>query len=175
MSLDINTPKGQETLRQERRAIEIWHSHFPHLVYNETPKELPARIDAILTHDGVCRAVVETKCRDADLNTFINTYDEQWLLTHDKLLDGKNIASALCVPLLGFIYLMKDEVLLWAKLWDPVHGWVRDFTVQRTETLANINESKKVLRDNAFINMRKCDQLRLRKCQTTDQSAKNTE
>lgn len=173
MGLDINTPKGQETLQQERRAIAIWHSHFPHLVYNETPKEEPALIDGVLTHNGFCRGVVETKCRDMDLATFTNTHDEQWLVTHGKLIEAKNVASSLCVPLLGFLYLVPTDMLLWAKLWDPLHGWVRSFSVQKTETQATVNGGK-ALRDNAFINMRKCDQLRLKPCQTTDQSAKNT-
>ena len=174
MALDINTPKGQDTLDRERRAIEIWHSHYPHLVYVETPKEKAGRVDGILVQDNVCRAVVETKCRVIPTQKFDEMYGEQWLVTYHKLEQGKLISEALNVPFLGFLYLAMDDVLLWAKLWDPEYGWVRSFKVQRTETQATVNGGK-VWRDNAYIDMVKCDRLRLKGCQTTGQSAKNTE
>ena len=169
LGLNVLTEKGLVSLEQERRAVEIWRAHYKHIQYVETPKDQPAAIDAILTSGGICRAVVETKCREMDLNTFINTYDEQWLVTFRKIGKAKEIAEMMNVPFLGFLYLAHDDVLLWAKLWDPKEGWCRQFVVQKTETQKNINGGK-AIRDNAFINMRGCEQLRMPKDgQQTDQ------
>jgi hypothetical protein len=169
MGLNVLTPRGQVSLEQERRVIEIWHSHHPTLVYNETPKTQPAAVDAILVRDGVCRAVVETKCREMDWNAFKNTHDEQWLVTFRKILGARDIAEKLCIPLIGFLYLAPDDLLLCARLWDPEAGWMRQFSVQKTETQKNINGGK-AIRDNAFINMRGCEQLRMKddRQQSTD-------
>ena len=159
--LDIATPKGRITVEQEQCAIAIWHSNYPQVQYIETPKDKPAAIDAIMTHNGRCTGVVETKCRELSFAQFDNLFDQTWLVTLDKIMTAKSVAEGLQVPLLGFLYLVPDYTLLWRKLWCPENGWVTPFTVKKTETRATVNGGK-ALRDNAFIDMRNCDQLRMR-------------
>jgi hypothetical protein len=157
--LDILTEKGQATVQQEQRAIEIWHSHYPNIVYNETPKNKPCSVDAILTKDGKCSAVVETKCRTMTHTKFNEVFGHDWLVTLEKVLSAKKIAEELHIPLLGFLYLVNDDMLLWKKIWDPELGWCAPFRVEKTETKATVNGGT-AIRDNAYINMADCNMLR---------------
>lgn len=154
--LNVLTERGQVAVEQEREAAAIWHSSYPDLVYNDTPKDSPAAVDAIITRNGSIAAVVETKCRELDHETFSNTFDGKWLVTLDKMLIARDIAKALNVPLLGFLYLTKDRKLLWQKLWSPQDGWNVSFSVEKTKTKKNINGGE-ALRDNAFIDMTKAN------------------
>ena len=43
--LDINTPRGQRTLGDERDAIAIYESHYPQCRYFHTPKQEAGDID----------------------------------------------------------------------------------------------------------------------------------
>jgi hypothetical protein len=151
--LDILSKKGQKTLEQERQAIEIWHSHVPDWVYNETPKDSPSPVDAIITNGGCCRAVVETKCRDMSEDMFSNTFDKKWLVTFDKILKAKDIADSLQIPFLGFLYLTKSNCLIWQKLWTPNKGWLIEIDVRKTKTQATVNGGE-IYRDNAYIDMK---------------------
>jgi hypothetical protein len=157
--MDILTAKGQETRQQEERAIEIWLKHFPAYSYVQTPKDKPAIIDAILSVDGVMKAVVETKCRNTSVTEFHCSFKDEWLVTYEKLIKAADIASALSVPLIGFLYLIQDDVLLYQKLWEPNNGWTCHMSIKPTWTQATVNGGK-ALRSNAFIDMSKATSLR---------------
>jgi hypothetical protein len=150
--MDILTAKGQETRQQEERAIEIWLKHFPAYSYIQTPKNKPATVDAILSVDGVIKAVVETKCRTVSAAGFYTDFNGEWLVTYDKLTKAADIAAALSVSLVGFLYLIKDDTLLYQKLWEPESGWVCDMSIRPTWTQATVNGGK-ALRSNAYIDM----------------------
>lgn len=159
--LDILTKKGQVTLEQERRAIEIWHSHFPNLIYMNTPKNMPAVVDAVLFDGSECCAVVETKCRTMSWATFTTSYDTKWLVTFEKILKAQEAAEALQVPLLGFLYLVEDDLLLCARIWTPKKGWGVPFCVEKTKTQTTVNGGS-IWRDNAYIDMAKANRLEMR-------------
>lgn len=152
--MDILTAKGQETLKQEERAIEIWKLHFPVYSYIQTPKEKAATVDAVFSVDGTIKGVVETKCRNFSMEEFKREFSSDWLVTYDKLIKASNIASAMCVPLVGFLYLVKDDLLLYQKLWEPGSGWVCDMSIRQTWTQMTVNGGR-VARSNAYINMAK--------------------
>ena len=150
--LNVLTERGQAAVEQEKEAVAIWNSHFPDLIYNDTPKDSPAAVDAIITRNGSVLAVVETKCRYISYATFTEVYQNRWLVTFEKLAKAREISEAMNVPLLGFLFLVEDKKLIWRKIWDPKDGWTVDFYVQKTKTKKNINGGE-ALRDNAFIDM----------------------
>jgi len=153
--MDILTPKGQETLVEEARAVRLWGSRYPSFQYCETPKDSPASVDAVLVRNGVVTAVVETKCRrNMSLEKLEHEYQWEWLVTTEKLQKGRYVAEALQVPFIGFLYLVDEDVLLHHTLWKPGHGWVPDIKMRETTTQRTVNGGSE-LRENSFIDMSK--------------------
>ena len=146
MSLDILTPRGQVSLADEQ-AVARWFNEFPSCQYVQTPKDSPAAVDAVLVKHEKIIGVAETKCRyNLTLAKFQNEFDNEWLITWEKVRIGLEMAKGLCVPLYGFLYLVDDDTLLVQELSAGI--LLRDFTAtQRT-----INGGVAV-RENAFIRM----------------------
>ena len=64
--LDVNTPKGQESLKHELRAVELWNYHYQDFTYVHTPKDSPALVDAVIVDlDAHVVAVVEQPAHSA--------------------------------------------------------------------------------------------------------------
>jgi len=151
--MDVLTPRGQISRQQEERAIDIWHSRFPHHRYIHTPKASPAAVDAMIVKDGEIVGVVETKCRpQLTVLQFRLDYESRWLITKKKIDDGVQIASALCVPYIGFLFLPEADVLLYQTIWKPGEGYVCDIKVADTRTQATINGGS-IVRTNAYVDM----------------------
>jgi hypothetical protein len=155
MMLDINTPRGQQTLKDEDDAVSIFEFFHPAYRYIHTPKREPGDVDGLIIKSSGLTGVVETKCRyDVTLAQFVERYSEEWLVTFDKIIKGMKIAEALRVPFYGFLYIVQSKALLTKRLWTPDGGL--DFTrmiVRKTKTQATVNGGT-ALRDNAFIDMR---------------------
>lgn len=148
--MDILTPKGQVTVRQEEEAVAAFIARYPEYLYARTPKDKPSPVDAILVKNGVVSAVVETKCRNMTHAQLRFGFKCEWLVTGQKIEDGIQVAKSLCVPYVGFLYLVPDRTLLVVKIWDG------DYKVkirwEETETQATVNGGL-ATRVNAFINM----------------------
>jgi hypothetical protein len=156
MALDINTPRGQKTLADEREAVAIFESHHPGCRYFDTTKQEAGDIDGVVCHleKHSVSCVVETKCRyDVTLEQFCIDYSEEWLVTFDKIIKGMKIAEAMRVPLYGFLYIVQNRALLMRRLWSPANGLeFSRMMVRKTQTQATINGGQAV-RDNAFLDM----------------------
>lgn len=158
--MDVLTPAGQKTLEDEERAREIFEINFPGWRYIHTPKNRPADVDAVVVHDGQVAGVVETKCRyDVDLQEFNGRYDGQWLVTFDKLIKGRDVATALQVPLVGFLYLVRSEVLLMLTIFEN-GSFIPKIRVEETVTQKTVNGGR-IVRTNAFIDMTKARVLKI--------------
>lgn len=159
--MDILTKRGQRTREQEEEAVRIWKAHHPTIRYNETPKDSPADIDAILTNDrDAIIGVVETKCRvSMSMTEFEDTFDSMWLVTFDKIVRGMNIAKALQVPLVGFLYFPFEKTLLVQKIYCPTTGLQTPMEVKHTTTQTTVNGGT-IMRDNAYIDMSKARRLK---------------
>lgn len=145
MGLDINTPRGQVTLADEQKVAEWLLGKNVH--YVQTPKDKPAKVDAVLLKDGYILAVAETKCRyNLTLEKLQTRFANEWLVTEAKIRDGINIANGLCVPLIGFLYLVDDDTLLAINLLDAKRR------VAETMTQQTVNGGQ-VVRSNAYILM----------------------
>lgn len=152
--MDILTAAGQRTLADEQRAQQIFESSFPGHLYVHTPKDRPADIDAFIVKDQEIRAVVETKCRyNIDLQQFNVRYKAKWLVTQEKIQKAQKIADALCVPLIGFLYLAQNDVLLMVKIYENGQ-LLQKITVEETVTQRTVNGGV-AIRENAFIDMSK--------------------
>lgn len=150
--MDILTPKGEETLAQERRAIHLLQRKYPGVTYVHTPKKKPATVDAVLVKDAEIVAVVETKCRQMSLNDLMHKFDGDWLITWDKVVGGRDVALDLQAPFIGLLYLVPDDLLLLQKITEANGEWAVDMRIKETTTQRTVNGGSAV-RYNAYICM----------------------
>lgn len=145
--LDINTPKGQQSLEQERVLLDALRNKLKAEII-ETDKELDAVVDGIIHVNGVLRGIIECKCRDLSETELIAF--ETWLITYRKLQEAAKISKALRTPLFGAVYCLKDNRVAFWKLTDDTGQFIVNFDVKETKTKRTINGGTTV-RANAFI------------------------
>lgn len=151
MSLEALTPRGLEASLEAEQAIALWETANPGWSFWWTPNDLPAAVDGIILRNGKVAGVAEVKCRDLDEQTFRRQFNSEWLVTHSKLERARLVADGLAVPLVGFLYLAQDQVLLTQRL--AIGGeFVARLRIERTTTAATCNGGTAV-RSNAFIDM----------------------
>jgi hypothetical protein len=144
--LDIATARGQVSLADEQHVAD-WFNAKPGLRYIQTPKDKPAKVDAILTRHNEIIGLAETKCRyKITLDRFQQTFHNEWLITAEKVDTGIKLAEQLCVPLYGFLFLVDADTLLVQNL--------SSASTRRevTETQRTINGGIAV-RENLFVSM----------------------
>jgi hypothetical protein len=149
--LDVNTAKGQISLEYEMRAVKLWQHYYPDFSYVHTPKDGSALVDAIIVdhHEADIVAVVEQKSRNMSLEQ-LQKWDYEWLITFDKIEQGRYLGQALGVPYIGFLYLIPDDLLITLKISNSAGQWTCDFRTDITETQETINGGK-IERLNAYI------------------------
>ena len=146
MTLDISTARGQISLADEQFVAQ-WFNSIPGHRYLQTPKDAPAKVDAILIRHDVIIGLAETKCRyDLSLSRFRAAFNNAWLINAEKVDSGKKLADQFCVPLYGFLFLVDDDVLLRVNLSEA------EMRRERTATQKTINGGV-AWRENAFVNM----------------------
>ena len=153
--LDINTPKGQESLRHEQRAIKLFEERWPTFILLQTPKAKDARCDGLVyrrdaSGPGELVAVVETKCRDMTLAHFEQQFQCLWLITQSKLDSGRQLALSLRVPFVGLLYLIPDDLLLAQRIFHDDGGHATKIDSRRTVTQETCNGGQ-IERLNAFV------------------------
>ena len=150
--MDILTPKGQETVRQERSALALFTEKFPDYGVVETPKDKPADIDGFIVRGTTLTAGFEVKCRNMTAHELKNQFGNRWLVTADKLERGANICRGLCIPFKGFLYLVPDNMLIIKTIWTPKDGYDTGIDYMQSETQATVNGGT-ALRINAYIDV----------------------
>lgn len=156
--MDILTPKGQQSLADERK-VAAWVERKFGVRYLETPKDKPAFVDALIFDEKemAFRAVVEVKCRyDVDYAAFTKNYRNEWLVTWDKVQHAMSIARGLGVPCVGMLYLTKDKALLMQKISESNGRLSVPIRLETTQTQATTNGGLAV-RTNAYIQMGTAD------------------
>jgi len=147
-ALDILTPRGQRTAKDEAKVARYLQSVG--VLYAITPKSSDCAVDAVIVKlaTGSIIAVAETKCRyGLSYHHFRTSYNNEWIVTERKVLEGLAMASALRVPFWGICYLVDDDVLLVQK--DMATAPHR---VERTATRATVNGGT-AMRENRYISM----------------------
>ena len=150
--MDILTPKGQQSKKHETIAANIFCKEFPDITYIETPKDKPAKIDALLFSHGEIIRAVETKCRNTTLDEFRNSFKNEWLITFEKVDSCRLLSAALGVPLVGFLYLIPSNVLMVVQISDERGIFTQKIRIEATKTQQTINGGTAV-RNNAYIEM----------------------
>jgi hypothetical protein len=152
--MDILTPKGLETLAQEREAISLFLQSFPGFEFIETPKDTPADIDGFITRDGTIISGVEVKCRNMTVDVLDTKYKYQWLVTADKLDRGVSVCERLGTDFRGFLYLVPDKMLFIVPIFSYKDGWLIEPEYEMTKTQATVNGGI-AERLNAYIDVSK--------------------
>ena len=159
-ALDILTPAGKVTKEQELHAYVIFQRYHPGYTIKHTDKDKPEPFDGWLMQDGKVRALVETKCRaDVDYHECVRRYKNTWLITEAKIKYAADCARRERVPLLGFLYIVRGQVLLVKKLTDK-NGAVIEHRTEKTKTRATVNGGL-AERLNAFIDMTGCEPMQM--------------
>ena len=147
MDLDINTKKGQESLRHEKKMLEkIKLSFSVQLI--ETPKNMDSKIDGIIVKDDQISGIFESKCRDMSYMELLDY--KSWRVTFNKIMDGKKISEMLRVPFFGLLYLIPDELVFYWKITDEFGEFRFGFDIKRTLTRKTINGGM-AMRTNAYL------------------------
>ena len=165
--MDIKTPKGQKTLKDEEKLnIEISNKWWINVF--DTPKDEPAKVDTILIKDFDIIGIGENKCRydmylkDGYLHLpKAKNYNivDSWLITYEKIEAGRLLAGALCVPFYGFLYLVDDNQVLWWKIANKDGKFAFDFDTNYTTTKATCNGGI-TERKNAYLPLEHAKELR---------------
>lgn len=151
MSLDINTERGQKSLRYEERATWLFEHNFKQLRYANTPKTGAAAVDAVVLSGNDVVGVVEQKSRNMTLEQLIN-WNYEWLVTAEKIEAGRTAGRLLGVPFMGFLYLIPDDLLLITQISDSKGIFTTPIRNEVTTTQKTINGGS-IERENSFIDM----------------------
>jgi hypothetical protein len=154
VGLDILTPRGQQTLRDLNDAVALWEIHNPGWRISLLPDDRESAIDGFLVDpSGQTRAAIEVKCRyGVTKDSFLAAFGNEWLITMRKLTTAWNVCSSLCIPLVGFLYLVDDRTLLTQRIVDSEGDFCGGFRCEKTATQKTVNGGV-AERANAFINM----------------------
>jgi len=147
-NLDINTDKGQISLRDEH----IMHEHIKKcwgVDIIETDKYTDPSIDGLLTVDNTIVGIFESKCRYNITLEILKNWNT-WLITFDKLEKGKILSKILKVPFFGFLYLVEDGVFYYWKITNFDGEFMVKFYVERTTTQKSTNGGS-IIRPNAYL------------------------
>ena len=121
--------------------------------YVRTPDHLPARVDAVIVKGGRIAGVVETKCRyDMTRASLRDEFKNEWLVSMHKVESLKAASASMCVPAYGFLYVVRDGLLLVKRITDEAGEYDIPFRVDRKETQKNCNGGTKK-EPNAYISM----------------------
>ena len=137
--MDILTPKGRETLKQEKNAINLFLETFSDFGFVQTPKDTPACIDGVITKHGVLFSGVEVKCRNMTASELKNRYENKWLVTADKLDRGVGLCKRMGIDYRAFLYLVPDSTLLIVPIFSYKNGWLVEPEYEITKTQATVN------------------------------------
>ena len=149
MGLDINTPKGQETVEQELRMLKYVSDCF-NIKVKITKKDKPFPHDGIILNPETNKiiGVFESKNRQITLQELEDW--GSWLITYEKLEKCRQVAKKHNVPLYGFLGIEKNNLVMYWKITDNEGNYLFEFDHHETITQACVNGGQ-AYRDNAFL------------------------
>jgi hypothetical protein len=151
MNLDINTPRGQVSLQQERVLLDSARAAFPGVDFIETDKTGAAQVDGVMVKDNVVVGVYESKCRNLTKEQ-MHRYGDEWLVTYEKILGGIEVSKRLRVPFYGFIYFTREPIGAFIKIADEEGNILPQIRVAHTVTQMTVNGGS-IIRENAYIDL----------------------
>jgi len=139
MTLDINTPRGQESVEEEKNMLRIIRNYYPLSTFIHTPIRKAALIDGLIIKDNELLGIFESKCRRESLDSFRQKYDNMWMISYRKLIDGCNSSKSLAVPFWGFLYLVNDQKVIIVQITDSNGRFIHIPPVERKQTSKSCN------------------------------------
>lgn len=146
--MDILTQKGKKSLKYEKNMLDIIRNATNNSFLFETNKDMPSKVDGVIIKNNELSGVFESKCRNMSIEE-LKKYGS-WLVTFDKIMDGKVISKLLGVPYIGFLYLIKDKIVMYWKITDKYGNFLFEFSIKNTKTQKTINGGN-IVRTNAFL------------------------
>lgn len=149
MGLDINTPKGQKTVKEEKEMLKYISKCF-NIKIKITKKDKPFPHDGIILNPKTNKimGVFESKNRQITLQELENW--GSWLITYEKIEKCRQIAKKYKVPLYGFLGIEKSNLIMYWKITDNKGNYLFKFDHHETSTQACVNGGQ-AYRDNAFL------------------------
>ena len=99
-----------------------------------------------------------SSCREMT-RTQLTEWDDEWLVTYDKVQKAVGLAKQLCVPVVGYLLLIPDRIVVVTRLINDRGEVVAPMRLDRTQTQATINGGQ-VVRTNAYIKITGAKELR---------------
>jgi len=153
--MDILTERGQVYQGHSERAVELFEAcHGESFGVSLTDYRRPVAVDALLVRRDtkmIC-GVVEIKCREMSHETLKYSFNNEWLITMEKLTQARELAKMLGVPVFGWLYLIHDRKLLVRRLTGENGDFLHLVRTEVTTTQRSCNGGS-VERVNAFIDM----------------------
>jgi hypothetical protein len=171
--LDSDTPKGRRHLVAQDAIAARFARHFGLRAESTLTTDRASPVDAHFFGGDDLMWVAEIKDRAtndtypltlAKLRSFEGQDRHGYLITEQKLLDGREYAKRRGVPLLVIVGL-RDDVLVWWKITNEKGERRVRYTRAQTETWATVNQRMKVVRWNAYLDLQ--DMHIIAACQTT--------
>jgi hypothetical protein len=135
MSLDINTPRGQESVSEEKAMLDILKSRYQSSQFFHTPITRAALIDGFIVKNNELIAIYESKCRRESLDSFkAHPFNNEWMISHHKINSAANLSKILSVPFWGFLYLVNDKKVIAIKFTDEKGNYIHNMRIERKKT-----------------------------------------
>jgi hypothetical protein len=154
MHLDIATEKGQQSLSQERVLIASAQAAYQDIQFVETNKYAPSQIDGLMIRDGEVIGIYESKCRNMNIEQ-MHRFNDEWLVTFEKILNAADLSKRLYVPFYGLLYLVQEPIGLILKITDNRGNILPKARIEQTTTQKTINGGS-IVRTNAYIDISTC-------------------
>ena len=154
--MDVNTPKGREATAQEQRLLRSLRKQYIgkgiDIQFAETDKTMPVSLDGVMIVKDQITGVYEVKCRNMNLAKLMDSYNNETLLTYDKLRSGVDVSERLRIPFYCIVFLVDEPLGLIIQLTDNKGQIIAKTRLERTRTPKSVNGGS-VVRTNAYVDM----------------------
>lgn len=161
MALDVWSAKGRAANRRASRMADAVATMWG-VEWIGTRESRPARVDGVFVQDGAIVGVAECKSRSKGREYFRQQGDT-YLITHQKLVDGREAGRLLAVPFFVLALLEPDRVAVAWKVSSAEGAWLFPFAIRTTTTAASVNGGS-VTRENAYLPFKHADVIPLGSC-----------
>lgn len=149
--MDQHTEKGVRANEQSDLALQILNRLTGSYFY-QTPNGKPSKLDGCIVSKGKLAGFFEIKSRDVSYDLFSGRYENEILLTYDKLWHAFSITKTLCLSFSVIYHLVPSKMILCKTVIDAEGMLLSPVRIIRSKTPSSVNGGE-VFRNNAFIKM----------------------
>ena len=142
------SPRGQAANAAAQGMAEALAEAWG-MTWAPTPLDAPALVDGVFLRQGVLAAVAECKVRQHGREA-MRQWGDEYLITAQKLEEGRRAARLLAVPFLLCVLLTPDRTADWWRVAHSDGTWALPFAQRVTATQRTVNGGS-ATRTNAFL------------------------